>query len=103
MLTFLASSFDPLWALGAWAVLMLISVASLIPSARAHWSGPLLALPALLCNLRLDRSIAAGQGVGDPTPLQWLIFFAPMILSAASIGVWIWLAQRRRTRRRSGD
>ena len=90
-----ASNFAPLGTAFGWLLLLLISLASLIPSGRANLLGPLFALPSGLGNLCLDRSIAGGYGMGEPSLSQWVFFFAPFIFSALSIGLWTWKVRRR--------
>jgi hypothetical protein len=98
----LASNFSLLGDVAAWWLLLLSAFVSVFPSMRAHWAGPLLAAPALLCNLMLERSIAAGSGMGDPSAGQWLTFLAPAIIGSLSFGVWGWAVWRRGRGNRDG-
>jgi hypothetical protein len=99
----LTSNFAPLWDAAAWWLLLASAIVSLFASTRAHWLGPLLAAPAMVFIWLLDRSIAAGYGMGPPTVGQWLAFFAPAVVGLLSIGMWAWKFRRRARRNRADE
>lgn len=92
----LASDFSPLVTAFNWLILLLIALVSLIPSFFAHPSGPIIAATAMFFNPFLDfRRFVRGFGNGDATLEVRLLYFAPLIVGVASIGIWYWLFRRR--------
>jgi hypothetical protein len=66
---------------------LVLGIASFWPSARGHWSGPLLAVPSLLIGLAFTWALVrSGAGYGG-----WpLMVYSPLqlILGIASIALW---------------
>src|SRR5262249_16870553 len=89
----LAENFDALWVLifGAPLVLLAIAGLSFIGSARGHWSGPVLAAPAIGLGALLTLSIAMGRGPCAIVVLSLL----PAVVGILAIGLW---SERRGTR-----
>ena len=59
------------------------------PSRRGHWSGPLLAAPALLWALAFSWALAKNHGPGY---MGWpLLIYIPLlwIFGIASVGLWL--------------
>ena len=68
---------------------LFLGIVSFWPSSRGHWSGPVLAAPALLYGLAFACAIAKNRGPGY---MGWpLLIYTPLlwILAIASIGLWI--------------
>jgi hypothetical protein len=65
-----------------------LGIASLRPSARGHWSGPLLASPSLLYGMAFSCALARdGPGYGG----FWIIVYTILlwVLGFLSVGRWI--------------
>jgi len=79
---------------GVWPLLLglligvgVLAVVSLISSARGHWSGPVLALPAILIGGLLFIPVLLGA-VRDF--MSWnLLFVLPLIASVASFTLYV--------------
>jgi hypothetical protein len=87
----LAENFDGLYRLifGLIVGLVLLAAGSFIASARGHWSGVVMAAPAVGLGALLFFSAAAGHA---PAGLLFL-FVLPAVLGIGSIGLY---AERRR-------
>ena len=71
-----------------------LGVVSLWPSARGHWSGPVLAVPSLLFGLTFAYALfRAGPGYGGWAALV----YAPLLLIVALASIILW--ERRRASR----
>ena len=57
---------------------------SFFPSARGHWSGPLLAAPAFIAGILLIFVMFADGHPESLMPVVWLLFPMPLILSVSS-------------------
>jgi len=82
----LAENFDGLWVWVFIPPLVLTALAgvSFIPSHRGHWSGVVLAAPAVALGLLLFLAVAGGRG-----PLPILLFTVmPAAVGFASIRLW---------------
>jgi hypothetical protein len=72
---------------------LVLGIASYWPSARGHWTGPLLAAPALLLGLAVAGAVVTATSAWMLLPA--LPFFPmPLMLGIGSIALWL--------RRRSG-
>ena len=82
----LAENFDGLWiwVLGLPLALIALGGVSFIPSSRGHWSGVVLAAPAVGLGLLLLLAVVGGRG---PLPIL-LLTGLPAALGFASIRLW---------------
>jgi hypothetical protein len=70
---------------------LVVGVASFWPSARGHWSGPVLAAPALLFGVGFTRALFRGAAVYG----GWAsVVYGPLLMVVAIISITLW--QRRR-------
>ncbi len=66
-------------------VLIALSIASFVPSARGHWSGPALAAPLGLATL----AFILLQGSLDLGTYVWGILLVPLAVAAGSVALWV--------------
>src|SRR5688572_8992516 len=65
-------------------VLFALVVASFVPSARGHWSGPVLAAPWALGTLAL----IVAQSSQSLDAFAWGMLLSPLAVSAGSVALW---------------
>src|SRR5262245_28507024 len=77
---------EGLWPLflGVPLVLVAVVVVSFFASARGHWSGPILASPALLIGVLLTSLLFLDGRPDSIIPALWVLFPAPLFLGLAS-------------------
>ena len=87
----LASNFSGLtWIFVAIPIVLgALALVSFIPSSRGHWSGPVLATPAvgiglLMCGVLMFASAAVARAQF----LAWVMVLGPPLLGILSIGLW---------------
>jgi hypothetical protein len=71
-----------------------ITLLSFWPSFRGHWSGPLLALPAVLVGLLAAYSLLTAQRKDQLMPGLWPWAIVPLVLGAASVCLWLFRRSR---------
>ena len=64
--------------------LLALAVASFVPSARGHWSGPVLAAPWALGTL----AFIVAQRSQDLSTFAWAMLLSPLAVTAASVALW---------------
>ena len=81
----LAENFDGLWVIIFAVPIALIALAgvSFVGSARGHWSGPVIAAPAIGLGILLFFSVAMGRG---PCAIL-LLALLPAVVGILSIGL----------------
>jgi hypothetical protein len=64
--------------------LVCLVIVSFFASARGHWLGPVLAVPALIVGVLLTCILFLDGRPDSVIPVLWVLFPAPLILGAAS-------------------